>query len=294
MATTASQGGDAESVRVRVMLEEDLVAGERLCRVAGWNQGRADWTFFLQSAPDGCFVAQCGQDVVGTVTTINYGGQVGWVAMVLVDPGVRGQGIGGLLLNAALRSLEGCPSVKLDATPAGKRVYDKLGFVDEYTLSRMTAPALTGPIVASPVAVRPMQAEDLSSVVKADSAAFGVDRRGVIEWLWRMAPEYAWVGEGRQGMTGFCLGRHGQNLEHIGPVTAGDLDSAKSLLACALQGTGEQPVMLDVPQAGSAWGHWLESLGFREQRPFIRMYCGSNHHPGRSSMVFAIAGPELG
>jgi ribosomal protein S18 acetylase RimI-like enzyme len=292
VATTASRGGDAESVRV--MLEEDLVAGERLCRVAGWNQGRADWTFFLQTTPNGCFVAQCGQDVVGTVTTINYGGQVGWVAMVLVDPDVRGQGIGGLLLQTALRSLESCASVKLDATPAGKRVYDKLGFVDEYTLSRMTVFALTGPIEVPPVATRPMRAEDLSSVVRADSAAFGVERRTVIEWLWRMAPEYAWVAEDRQGVTGFCLGRHGQNFEHIGPVTAGDLDSAKSLLACALHGMRRQSIMLDVPQSRPSWQHWLESLGFREERPFIRMYCGPNHHPGRSSMVFAIAGPELG
>ena len=38
----------------------------------------------------------------------------------------------------------------------------------------------------------------------------------------------------------------------------------------------------------------LKSLGFRYQRPLVRMYRGPHASPGEPQLVCAIAGPELG
>src|SRR5439155_19059347 len=52
--------------------------------------------------------------------------------------GQRGRGIGKALVHHALDFLDrqGVQSVRLDATPLGQPLYEKLGFMPEYTLKR--------------------------------------------------------------------------------------------------------------------------------------------------------------
>ena len=70
--------------RIRAMLSGDITDGLALKERAGWNQVRADWSRTLALQPDGCFVAELDNRVVGTVATCRFG-PVGWVAMMLVD-----------------------------------------------------------------------------------------------------------------------------------------------------------------------------------------------------------------
>ena len=76
--------------------------------------------------------------VVGTAATISYNGGFAWIGMVLVDPEWRGKGIGTRLLEKAIEYLDGCgvPTMKLDATPQGQPLYEKLGFVCEFEIER--------------------------------------------------------------------------------------------------------------------------------------------------------------
>src|SRR5947207_13435443 len=89
------------SILIRRMRLQDLSAGMRLKELAGWNQTEADWRRYLNLQPDGCFVAELNGAAVGTVATSIFG-SVAWIALVLVDPAVRGRGIGTALLNQAL------------------------------------------------------------------------------------------------------------------------------------------------------------------------------------------------
>src|SRR5262249_29903737 len=129
--------GDA-MIRVRNMTFEDMTLGLRLKQKAGWNQTPADWARFLVLQPDGCFVADLDGAPAGTVTTCVFGG-VGWVGMMLVDPGERRRGVGRELMLRALEFLEskGVRSVRLDATPMGEPLYRGLGFVPQFHLSRL-------------------------------------------------------------------------------------------------------------------------------------------------------------
>jgi GNAT superfamily N-acetyltransferase len=118
---------------LRRMNLDDIPAAMRLKGDAGWNQTEADWRQLITASPDGCFVAVGPDSIVGTVTTITYAGRLAWVGMVLVAPRCRGRGIGTALLKRAIAHLDarGVRSIKLDATPAGKPLYDRLGFVSE-------------------------------------------------------------------------------------------------------------------------------------------------------------------
>ncbi len=87
------------------MKRADIPAEMRLKDLAGWNQTEADWERFLDASPDGCFVAEAAERVVGTSTTIVYEGRFAWIGMVLVDPEFSRRGIGAALLDRALEHL---------------------------------------------------------------------------------------------------------------------------------------------------------------------------------------------
>jgi ribosomal protein S18 acetylase RimI-like enzyme len=115
----------------------DISAGLALCRKSGWNQLSRDWEYFLKYSPNDCLVARSNDEVVGTVACLRFQRAFSWISMVLVDPAIRGRGIGTFLLEQALRLLEQEETIKLDATPEGRKVYVKFDFRDEYPLTRM-------------------------------------------------------------------------------------------------------------------------------------------------------------
>ena len=87
---------------------------------------------------DGCFVAEWDGVSVGTTTTCIFE-SVGWIAMVLVNEAYRHRGIGTQLMEQALAYLDrkGVATARLDATPLGRPVYERMGFVAEHELVRL-------------------------------------------------------------------------------------------------------------------------------------------------------------
>ena len=282
------------------MRAADIDAGLRLCRASGWNQTRRDWELFLRLSPQGCRVAVKEEKVVGTVATINYENRFSWIAMVLVDPAFRGQGIGTRLMNEALAILRDVPDVRpvirLDATPAGQPVYLQLGFVGEYGLSRMEAVVSNCVKLPPPTqSLRRMRPADLSAISNYDREVFGADRRALLEWMFAGAPEYAWAKEEREAITGYCFGRHGFNFDQIGPVhSPRELVSQRLVAACLSAVKLGTRVIVDPLLHSPTWLDWLRQAGFVHQRPFTRMALGENRHPGIPGEMWTMFGPEFG
>ena len=276
----------------RNMHPHDIVAGLSLCRTAGWNQLARDWKIFLDLSPNDCIVATKDEKVVGTVTTVRYQNYFSWIGMVLVDPKCQRQGIGMQLLKEALQILRHEETIKLDATPAGREVYLKLNFVDEYRLSRMVI--IPSEEKLEVFDARTLHKNDLEELTEFDRKIFGADRRPLLEWMWEGAPQYALIRKEKTEVQGYCLGRPGHNFTHIGPVIAKNFAVAKDLVSAALNNNTGNPIILDVLHFDSEWMKWLITQGFKEQRPLIRMYRGSNRFPGVPEKQFAILGPEFG
>ncbi|MEP7270375.1 MAG: GNAT family N-acetyltransferase [Acidobacteriota bacterium] len=280
-------------VTMRSMRDEDIDAGLSLCRASKWNQTRRDWELFLRLSPKGCRVAVKDDSVIGTVTTVRYADHFAWIGMVLVDPAERGQGIAALLMSEAMDSLDDMPSLRLDATPAGHGVYRKLNFADEYPLARMER-TNSRPLMSRESSARPMTKDDLKEVACLDKEVFGADRTLTLEWMFDGAPEYGWIVEREGRIAGYLLGRHGFNREHLGPVVGAEESVARQLVHACLERHQDRQFILDASQQVSDWRGWLESLGFEEQRPFIRMYYRDNPYPGQPQKQFGILGPEFG
>ena len=84
----------ATDIVFRPMLQTDIDVGLQLCRLAGWDQTRRDWERFVAADHGTAHVALHEGRVVGTVATIRFGREFGWIGMVLVHPDVQGRGVG--------------------------------------------------------------------------------------------------------------------------------------------------------------------------------------------------------
>lgn len=278
---------------LRPMDIADIPAGMALSTEAGWNQQKSEWELFIRQSPGACLVAIADdRSVVGTVATIQYGKRFGWIGMLLVGREHRRKGIGGILLQGALKHLQHIDVVKLDATPEGRQVYLKLGFEDESTINRMMCTSV--PLDPGESQATPMSLIDFRQIRQIDDMVFGGDRLPVLEWMWRQAPQYAFVTRYGKGITGYCFGRPGRRFAHIGPVISQDPAKGIALVTAALQNCEGQPAIVDVLSDDAEWTAWLMLHGFVVQRRFIRMRRGANKWPGAPKNQFAILGPEFG
>lgn len=282
---------NASHILYRPMTRAEIPAVMRLCRAANWNQLEEDWEQFFAHDEQSCLLAERDGAIVGTVATIVYENRFGWIGMMLVDPACRRQGIGTRLMERAIEALAAVESIRLDATPVGREVYLQLGFVDEYSLLRMRIAAERPD---SPATARPMSETDLQAILETDTEIFGAPRPRQLQWLFQQRPEYAWVVTEADRIVGYCLGRSGHDFEHIGPVIASNEKIAAQLVAACLHEQRGKSVGIDVMQSDLAWIARLETMGFVQQRPFIRMIYGANRFPGHPEKQFGILGPEFG
>jgi N-acetylglutamate synthase-like GNAT family acetyltransferase len=280
-------------VVLRPMRASDIDDGLRLCRISGWNQVGRDWEQFLTLTPDGARVAEHDGLVVGTVATVRYDTQFGWIGMVLVDPVVRGRGVGTLLLDPAVELLSDMPLIRLDATSAGHDLYLTRNFTEEGLIHRLQgiAPGLADPTHDG---VRRMTDQDIAEVSALDEQIFGANRATMLRWMLQGAPEYAWVARSGSRLTGYMFGRHGHDFEHMGPIVAVDAETARQLATTCLGAHTGRVFVVDAPVHTPSWQRSLETLGFRKQRLLIRMARGASGVPGDPSRQFAVLGPEFG
>jgi GNAT superfamily N-acetyltransferase len=128
---------------LRLLTNDDVPQAFELSSKAGWNQTAEDWRRLLHMAPEGCWAIEEDGLVVSTATLVSYG-ELGWLGMVLTREAYRRRGYARLLLERALERRP--PTVKLDATDAGRPLYVSFGFVDEEPVERWRKPA--GPVAA--------------------------------------------------------------------------------------------------------------------------------------------------
>jgi hypothetical protein len=215
--------------------------------------------------------------------------------MVLVDPAHRRQGVGTVLMHAAIEHLEDVPTIMLDATSAGAELYRTLGFVQAGRVTRMRR----GPVTPS------SRAHDLPKVRELDNKAPMVDGLGAVDEQWasyyrsalwqgligRQGTRIFVAGDGSAGVDGYAIVRPGHAAAQIGPVVTPEEATARRLVT-HISGDVTESLIVDVPDAGRSLSGTLESLGFRPERDFVRMRLGAPAEIGPHD--WATAGPDWG
>jgi ribosomal protein S18 acetylase RimI-like enzyme len=306
---------DRAAAPIETLGERDLQCALALSRAASWNQNEADWRTMFTLGRGWCIRSSGDASPVGlaaSTVVLPYGASFAWVSMVLVAPEFRGHGFAARLLRHALAELSRAGrGAVLDATPAGRPVYAREGFVDSWSFRRyrrdssQPAPALSEASAAAPglasrhaspppaCRIRRLRESDWPAIAALDLPAFGADRSPLLRRLAARLPQVAHVAERSGSLAGFVLGRDGREAGQLGPLVAEDADVARALLDAALART-KGPIYLDAADAQKALLTAIAERGFAPQRPFTRMLYGMECAPGDASKVFLVAGPELG
>jgi GNAT superfamily N-acetyltransferase len=284
---------DERAIEIRPMRREDIPSGLGLSKEAGWNQTETDWNLLLEGGSRGNLVA-CYQGVlVGTVTLISYQERFHWVGMMLVAAEYQRCGIGRALLSATLAQVNQDETVFLDATPAGKKLYDSLGFQEVYGLRRFLRQGETF-LELPDIHCSPISLKVLPDIFRYDLPIFGADRSRILSNLHHRASQLAFYFDDNSTIAGYCLGRVGRQYTQIGPIIADRLEIAQALLLNALKNCKQQDGIIDTPFHQPGWIHFLGRLGFRELRSFTRMKLGNYEFTAIHQRQLAIAGPEMG
>ena len=278
-------------ISVREMTAADIPFGMRLKTEAGWNQLEADLRRLLDLQPDGCFVAEIDRVPVGTVTCGRFG-DVAWIAMMLVDPAYRRRGVGRTLMMQAMNWLDyhRIRSIRLDATPLGRPLYESLGFRAETTFVRYEGILPSVGSVTGPGSVA--AGEVFEDVIALDRAVTGAHRGPLLRRLAREYPESFHVARERNQLLGFIMARPGANARQIGPCI-GDAAAGPRLLEDARRRYAGERVILDVPRQHAPAARLVESWGLAPARELLRMGYGPTVNEDLDRL-WASAGAEKG
>ena len=268
---------------IELMTEADIPAGLALVGEAGWNQVEADWRLMLQLGR--AFCVRHEHRPIATALILPYpDGGFGWISMVLVHGPFRGQGIATRLLHRAIADLQAAQLVPvLDATPAGRRVYEPLGFKPLGQISRWRGTGAEAGLLGR-------RRPDLASLLAIDRQAFGAGREGLLSDLLTREGAISLVFPDGNG---FLLSRRGRTALQVGPVVAASAEGAAYLLDTSLEAV-VGPVLLDLPDRETVLRSLLERRGFTVERPFTRMALGAAPSLASLPNMRVIAGPELG
>jgi GNAT superfamily N-acetyltransferase len=267
-----------------------------LSAAAGWNQIESDWRLMLRLGR-GLGASTADGRLVATTIMLPFERRFAWISMVLVAESLRRRGLASRLMGRAVDELVAGGHVPLlDATPAGREVYRRLGFEDCWAMARLASASairVGAPIPGGGPQVRALGSGDWASVFEYDRAVFGADRGGILRDLAGRVPQAALVAETGGRLCGASFARDGRLATQIGPVIAADDATALALIAAALTKVAT-PVFIDVPDRHARIATWLRESGFATQRPLIRMAHRRSRAFDDPARLYAIAGPELG
>jgi len=286
---------DKTKIAIRQMHFDDIRKCILLSDAEHWNQTETDWSRLLYGPQNHCLVAESANQIVGTATAMNYSNIVAWIGMVLVDRDYRGRGIAKILVSSLINLLKSCKSVKLDATPAGQPVYERIGFNNEYLIHRLVKSSeFIYHEGKSKLKAESIQPSDIDGISLLDYTVFGAERTYLLSSLYKNNPDEAFCLRHDAEITAFSLGRKGRKYFQIGPVVAPGTREAKKMFMTVLEELSGEQIVVDVPEDKAELMKWLEDRGFLPLRQFYRMYLRQNPYPGRVKNYYLICGPEYG
>jgi len=248
-------------VAFRAMTSGDIEQAHALSAELRWPHRPTDWAQVFEHAEG--TVAEQGGKIVGTALRWRWGPQHASVGLIIVSPACQGRGIGRQLMDALLDGLA-AHSVLLQATEAGRPLYEKMGFKVTGGIRQHQGLAKPTPLIELPPGcrLRPAGQNELAALQSLDAAARGMPRPALIKDLLDRA-EACVVLDYEQTPRGFAMLRRFGRGNVIGPVVAPDLEGAKALIAHLAGQNAGHFTRIDV-DANANLGDWLATIGLAE------------------------------
>lgn len=251
---------------------------------------------YLSLEPQGWILAEAEARPAGMGGLVAMG-RTAYVGLVAVSPDLQGRGIGKTLVTRLidLAREKACPRILLDASPAGRPLYEGFGFRAVDGVGVWTREAGTGPGAAQGLGVTSLAQDGglMAGLLALDAHAWGDDRRRVLEAY--CGDEPSLVGVARDGagtVKGYAILQREAGI--LGPWLAADPGVAGSLLAWALEAGGSWALTAYMPEANPAGQALLSAAGFGLCRSNTHMELGPPMPEGRRRLLYSQASLALG
>lgn len=275
---------------IRILGIEGIQTAVDWARREGWNPGLRDADAFAAADPQGFLGLYRDDELVTTISLVNYGRAFGFLGFYICKPEFRGQGLGLALWTEAL-ARSPARTIGLDGVTAQQPNYRKSGFVLAHENIRHGGPKPTCFARLDP-ALTPLSPEDATELdrFEQENRLFPALRAAFLA---------AWAGH-----DGFILRRSGKIEGYgvirpchegfkIGPLFAPDAGDAETILRGLLTRMAEGMMFLDTPGTNGAAIDLALSLGLKPMFETARMYRGPAPNLD-TAKVFGITSFELG
>jgi predicted N-acetyltransferase YhbS len=281
------------NISIDSLADADLESADTILQLAFQSSVSRidDLRIYRKLSPDGWFLASHRGQPVGMVGAVNYGtfAQVGYLA---VHPGEQRKGIGLALMEFLLARLDqqNIPRVFLDASEAGRPLYEKLGFTvfgETLTFQRHRNTAIRD----RPSNIQVITVRELDELAQWDSTAFGMNRKRVLQILLAYYPERAFMlRDGTGKVAGYFLAQE----RRIGPWVTHRSEDAEILLQVALSLPYKEPVSIVIPAENEDGMKLLRHYGFKQVRTNHHMGTGQGESPGQRKKIYAQTNLAIG
>jgi GNAT superfamily N-acetyltransferase len=222
-------------------------------------------------------------ELAGVTVLTRYGAEFAVIGMMLVATRYGGRGLGRALMARVLAEA-GDAIVFLHATPAGRPLYEKLGFVPA-GVSHTHLGGFRPAVPAAPGGSRPAGPGDLMAIRRLDSRANGTDRAHLVRRLPGFTDQLRVTG--RLGaITGYGGAYRAVGYACIGPVIAETAEDAKTLIADVAGGISG-PVRIDLGDGHPQLREWAVRRGLAAGVSSALMVLGGRPLPGDRAQCFA-------
>ena len=285
--------------QIQPLTSADLPGCLALARDRGWLPEERKWRLLFDLSTVYGVRDPVGQ-LGGVAVLTRYGADFAVIGMMLVATRYGGRGLGHALMNRALAEV-GDAVVFLHATPVGRPLYEKLGFVPTgashtylggFRPAAPAAPRDSAPAApAAPAAAaseqgsRPAGPGDLMAIRRLDARANGTDRALLVRRLPGFTEQLR-VTERPGGITGYAGAYRGFAYSCIGPVIAETVDDAKTLIA-DVAGAIAGPVRIDLGDRHPQLREWAVGRGLTPGASAALMVLGGRPLPGDRARCFA-------
>ncbi|MFJ3056319.1 GNAT family N-acetyltransferase [Herbaspirillum sp. NPDC087042] len=263
-AASTLPAAPAQQTTLRPMRATDLEACHGLSQHLKWPHRLADWHFHHAVSRGHVIEQEADQDggtavVAGSGMLCHFGGDYATLGLVIVSDALQGRGLGRAMMQTLLADA-GTRSVILNATAAGRPLYEKLGFQVTDTLSQHQSASAHAPRPVLPLGgrIRPLRDDEIPSLLALDRHASGMDRSALLLALLRFAEVAVLEQDGR--VKGVAMLREFGRGRVIGPVIAADPEDAKRLISHWVNAYAGSFLRIDVP-GRSGLRDWLQEIG---------------------------------
>lgn len=261
------------SYQIRCMTRAHFSTALRWAEREGWNPGLHDLNPLYNVDPQGFFMGWLGERPVASISCVRLGSNHAFLGFYIVDPLLRGHGLGKAIWSAALEHARGCV-VGLDGVVAQQDNYSRSGFELAWHNVRYRGWGRQAQVTTD-ARVVPLSALPFQALTAYDSAFHPAPRPAFLNGWIQMPQSHAlgwWEGGELRGYGVLRVCREGCKLAPLCADTPAIAEALFDALCSHVPSTA--PVFIDVPDGNALAVELALHQGMEATFPTARMYRG--------------------